>query len=198
MSFQVLVVPEDPTRDEYILRQVVETVVAAAGVRSGRIQILRSGQPYGYEAAARYCRDYLGAWRQIDLFLFMPDRDGPPDLEGQNRLHELETLESNVRDKGQWLLTCAAVEEVEVWMMAGHPQKLRDLGLTLDEVRHERKPSRGSCIRFLAAYGDRSPGEGRLQLTTEGVRQAEALFSRCGELGELVERIRSRDGLPVM
>ena len=49
-----------------------------------------------------------------DLLLFIPDADGK-DRSGKFSLLEKEAIE-----KGAKLLCCAACQEVEVWLLAGH------------------------------------------------------------------------------
>jgi hypothetical protein len=94
------------------------------------------------------------------------------------------------------LLTCAAIEEVEVWLMGGHPERISELGLRWSEVRAELKPSAGSFVRFLQMFGDESVGRGRKRLMVEGCRGLAGVLERCPELKVLLQRIEEQDGRP--
>jgi hypothetical protein len=191
VSFKALVIPEDPTYNGYILKPLVESLLEAAGHTAPRVKVLESPGARGFDAALRYASERLQDWPMMDLFLFLPDRDAKP-----GRADQLAQLEASARASGKWLLACAAVEEIEVWLLAGHPEKVAELGLRWSEVRAELKPSTGSFPRFLDAYGDQSVGRGRKRLMTEACRNLAGLLSRCEELQWLLERIRAWDGRP--
>ncbi len=130
-------------------------------------------------------------------YILMPDRDGKSGAAGgENRVEQIAALETHARDGGRWLLGCAAIEEIEVWLMGGHPEKLGELGIGWKDVREEPKPSVGSFVRFLDRFGDQSVGRGRQKLMVEACRSLRGLLDRCEELKVLVGRLRAGDGRP--
>lgn len=192
MSFRVLVIPEDPTYNGYILGPLAEALLTEAGHPNSRVDVLAKAGTRGFPAACEYIRGHLDDWPFIDLFLFMPDRDGKSGVAGgENRAEQLAALETHARAGGKWLLGCAAIEEVEVWLMGGHPEKLKELGIGWTGLRQEPKPSVGSFPRFLEKFGDQSVGEGRKKLMREACRSIRGLLDRCDELKVLAERIRA-------
>jgi hypothetical protein len=53
MSFRVLVIPEDPTYNGYILKPLVERMLAEAGKPNARVTLLTNPKLGGYARAAR-------------------------------------------------------------------------------------------------------------------------------------------------
>ena len=51
MSFRVLVIPEDPTHNGYILKPLVEMVLESAGKAAAKVSILTSPRLRGHEIA---------------------------------------------------------------------------------------------------------------------------------------------------
>jgi hypothetical protein len=87
----------------------------------------------------------------IDLFLLTVDRDA--DEHRAKRARSLET-----EHPGR-LFACLAVEEVEVWMLALHRDRLPS---PWAEVRGERGPKERFAHPFLAAHAPKlDAGQGR-------------------------------------
>lgn len=190
MSYRVLVVPEDATYDQYILKPLVEALLDRAGRPANRVTILGRTGPQGFESAVDYCRHQLVDSPHSDLVLFMPDRDHMDGQEGRpDRTAQLQALETDVRRQGFPFVVCAAIEEVEVWLMAGHPEKLQELDLNFPQVRTELKPSQGSFRRFITRFGDRSPGQGRKNLAIAAARDLDRVLRSCPELQDLLTKI---------
>ncbi len=53
MSFRVLVIPEDPTYNGYILRPLAETMLAEAGRPNARVTVLANPKLDGYDHAVQ-------------------------------------------------------------------------------------------------------------------------------------------------
>ncbi len=85
------------------------------------------------------------------------------------------------------LLCCAAVEELETWLLAGHVEKLRR---PWAQVRSDISVKENVFLPFLKEFGDsRRPGSGREELMGATLDNLSGLFARCPELEKLRDRI---------
>ena len=73
---KVLVIPEDPTLDQYILKPIVERLFADLG-KTPRVQILSNPRLRGIAQALDPARiaNVVRKYPMVDLFLVMVDRD---------------------------------------------------------------------------------------------------------------------------
>ena len=181
MSLRVLVIPEDPTYNGYILQPIVERMLEEVGRPNGRVTVLTNPKLGGYEEAKRAIREYLvERYGHFDLWLFLPDAD---------RAGNLEPLERQLAEQGVHLFCCAAQPEVEAWLLAGHKDKLP---IPWGDIRQHRRLKEEVFEPFLEEYGDkRSPGGGRKRLIGETLANYRGLLTLCPELAELENRIRA-------
>ena len=181
MSLRVLIIPEDPTYNGAILRPLVERMMAEVGKPNARIHGLTNPKLGGYDQAVAAIKGILvESYRHFDLWLFLPDADRATNLDG---------LEQELRGRGINLLCCAAVPEVEVWLLAGHRQ---ELALSWTEVREHSRLREDIFDPFLAVHGDaRSVGGGRELLTRETLGNYQGLLQMCPELQALDARLRT-------
>jgi hypothetical protein len=122
-------------------------------------------------------------YRFMDLLLFLPDADC------RDRTNELNVLEQNASKCGAKLLACAAVEEVEAWLLAGHLEKL-PVGVGWQMVRQDCSVKENYFEPFLSQYGDEGAGGGRERLMRETLGNYDGLLARCPELRVLQDRVR--------
>ncbi|HEX7942368.1 MAG TPA: hypothetical protein VF488_11220, partial [Gemmatimonadaceae bacterium] len=149
---KVLVIPEDPMLDQYILKPVVERLFADLGL-AARIDVLWNPRLRSVNQAldVSMVRHVVGTYSMIDLFLVMVDRDADEHRAERARMRETE-------HPGR-LLACLAVEEVEVWMLALHRDRLSP---PWAEIRSERDPKERFAHPFLAAHAPKlDAGQGR-------------------------------------
>lgn len=180
MSFRVLVIPEDPTNNGYILKPLVERLLAECGKPKAVVKVLTNPKVGGYEQAVAAIRSELFRYRFMDLWLFLPDADM-----GTN----LDALEGELNEKGIRLLCCAAVPEAEAWLLAGHRDKL---GMAWNDVRAHGKLKEDVFEPFLAEHGNpRAPGKGRADLMRSTICDYNGLVACCPELLELKGRIEA-------
>ncbi|MBM4025870.1 MAG: hypothetical protein FJ280_10765 [Planctomycetes bacterium] len=181
MSFRVLVIPEDPTYNGYILQPLVERMLAELGKPNARVVILTNPKLNGYTHAVSAIRgDLIDRYQHFDLWLFLPDGD---------RAGNLQALESELLERGIRLLCCAAQPEVEAWLLAGHRD---ELPLPWTQVRRHPRLKEGVFEPFLRQFGDlRSPGAGRERLTCQTLANYRGLLSVCPELADLEDRLRA-------
>jgi hypothetical protein len=116
---------------------------------------------------------------QVRLFLFLPDCDG----NHQGRADLFANLEAT---HGPKLICCAAVEEVEAWLLAGHIDKL---DRHWAEVRADVFVKENVFVPFLREHGKRRPGGGREELMQQTLTNLRGLLERCPELARLQEKI---------
>jgi len=181
VSFQVLVIPEDPTYNGYILQPIVERMLVELGKPNAHVVILTNPKLNGYTHAFSAIRgDLIDRYRHFHLWLFLPDGD---------RASDLRPLESELGGQGVHLFCCAAVPEVEAWLLAGHRD---ELSLPWGDVRRHRRLKEDIFEPFLAQFGDgRSPGGGRERLVRETLSNYRGLLPVCPELGDLHNRLQT-------
>jgi hypothetical protein len=184
MSFGVLVVPEDPTNNGYILKPLVKRILAECGKPNANVVVLPNPRTTGYEHAKALLRDEIPELYRynMDLLLFLPDADG------KDRAAEFTSLEEHARLMDVRLICCAAEQEVEVWLLAGHTGKLN---VGWPEIRKDVSVKENVFDPFLAAHGNpRAAGGGRDTLMRQTLNNYSGLRDRCPELRTLEDRIR--------
>jgi hypothetical protein len=181
VSFRVLVIPEDPTYNGYILQPIVERMLAELGKPNARVRILTNPKLNGYAHAVSAIRgDLADRYRHFDLWLFLPDGD---------RASNLEWLENELAGRNVHLFCCAAQPEVEAWLLAGYRD---ELAFSWGEVRQHPRLKEEVFEPFLRQFGDtRSPGSGRENLTRQTLTNYRGLLSVCDELAKLEDRLRA-------
>ncbi len=182
MSFDVLVVPEDPTYNGYILKPLVERMMLECGKPNSKVKVLEAPRARGYEhAKALIVNEVIDGWAHFNLLLFLPDADG------RDKRAEFEYLERTAMDRGVLLFCCAAVQEVEAWLLAGHIDKLQ---ASWSDIRSNTSVKEQVFQPFLEVYGDsKRAGGGRDLLMRETLANYAGLIGRCPELRELQDRI---------
>ena len=177
---KVLIIPEDPTLDQYILKPIVGRIFADLG-KSPRIEVLSKPRLRGVSQAldSAILTNVVETFRMIDLFLVLVDRDGNPHRSGV--AHQRET-----EHQGR-LFVCLAVEEIEVWMLAIHRESL---GFPWNEVRAEIHPKERFAQPFLTEKAPKlDPGAGRAWAMRELGARWTGILQCCSELEELQRRI---------
>lgn len=183
MSFRVLIIPENPEYNGYILQPLCRRIMEHSGKPNAKVTVLPNPKTDGYEHAKKLLTEQIiDRYSHYDLLLFLPDADG------KDRTREFERLEKEARKKQVKLLCCAAREEVEIWLLAGHLDKLN---VRWEELRTEVSLKEKYFEPFLNTHGDpRRAGEGRDLLMHATLQNYSGLLQRCPELAELQEKIR--------
>jgi hypothetical protein len=182
LSFNALVVPEDPSNNGYILKPLVVCLLEACGKPNAKVDVLSNPRAQGYAHAKALLRgSLLERYRHKDLILFLVDADG------KDRRGEFEVLEKEAAGQGVRLLCCAAQQEVEVWLLAGHREKL---GAGWQEIRAEVSVKERFFEGFLRKHGNpKAAGGGREELMKATLGNYGALLKLCPELAALERRI---------
>ena len=106
MSFRVLVIPEDPTWNGYILKPLAKRLLADAGKPLARVALLANPGLRGSADAIRAIREELpDSYRFFDLWLFFPDADrASPDAPGSrppSQRHRAALLSSRATSRAR-------------------------------------------------------------------------------------------------
>ena len=186
MSFNVLVIAEDPKYNGVILKPLVSAIVADAGKPRANVRIADKPRPRGYAHVLRLIRnEFLQEYGHFDLWLFFPDADrAVPDA--------MARLESDLAHRRIRLLCCPAEPEVEIFACLGFRRAI-DIGW--DEARTHprlkeeifqpllrRQPLRGSSPVGRAS-------KGRALMIRQSLRSLPQLYQLCPELARLRHRI---------
>ena len=180
---KVLIIPEDPTNDQHILKPIVERIFADLK-RSAQVFVLQDPHLTGVQDALdpEVIGDIIRDNPMIDLFLLMVDRDC-------DRLRNTTKAEARAVEQPS-LIHCLAVEEVEVWMLALHREALDTAWQT---IRSHCDPKEEYADPFLAAKEwDGGVGRGRKAAMRELGQRWKGLLKVCPEIAELKTRIRDQ------
>lgn len=180
MSLRVLVIPEDPTLDQYILKPVVARLFDDLE-RRARVEVLQNPRLRGVEQALAHdtLADIVATYPMVDLFLLIVDRDG--DVGRHDRVAHIEARFAH-------LFACVAIEEIEVWMLALHRQRL---GVDWQVVHSEPHVKERFARPFLADHAPAlGPGAGRKWAMRDLGAGWPALVQICSEIRHLRDRVR--------
>jgi hypothetical protein len=178
---KILVVPEDPKHDQHILKPVVARLFADLG-KTARIDVLARPRLRGVAQALdrAVLAEVVATYPMIDLFLVLVDRDGDERRQAVAAAREAE--------QAGRLLVCLAIEEIEIWMLALHHDKL---GASWRAVRREISLKERFAQPFLAKHAPGSaPGDGCSWAMRGLGGQWKGACRRCPELAELRDRIQ--------
>lgn len=181
MSLRVLVIPEDPTHNGYILKPLVEAVSADLGKPSAKVQVLTSPRLNGYDHAMAAIRNELPtSYGHLDLWLFMPDAD-------RAGAAAMSMLEAELQGRGVPLICCPAQPEVEIYACAAYRTEIAQ---GWPAARSNPRMKEEVFAPLLAAHGDpRRAGGGRDQMVAESLRNLPLLYSLCPELRRMRDRV---------
>jgi hypothetical protein len=181
LSFRVLVIPEDPTNNGYILKPLMEAVLADAGKPRARVSVLTSPRVRGFDDAVRAIREKLpAAYGHMDAWVFVPDADRATRA-------AMESLERDLAARGVRLICSPAVPEVEIYCCAGCPD---ELGMAWSTAREHPRFKESVFEPLMRRIGDsRRAGGGRDVLVRASLARRGGLYRLCPELADLRERL---------
>ncbi len=195
MSLNVLVIPEDFRKDQYVLKPMIEKMIAALG-RRARVQVCRDPLLGGVDEALKWERleAIVDRYRGMtQLFLLIVDRDGRV-----GRADQLQRIEGLAADfLGQQpvvFLAENAWQEIEVWVLAG----MKDLpkGWSWAAIRADLDPKERYFTPYAASRGlAQAPYEGRDVLSREAASNYARVRKLCpDDVGRLEDRLRTALG----
>ena len=172
----VLIIPEDFRKDQYLLKPLFSRLFRSIGKSRVRVSVCRDPLLGGFREAlkseriAEVVRRHRG---MTDIFVLIIDRDGDT-----NRRQSLDRLEEHF-GREQVFLAENAWEEIETWVLAG-------LDLPSDwrwaEIRAEIHVKEQYFERVVVERGlSDAPGGGRKLLGEEASRRVGAIRQKCSE-----------------
>ena len=188
MSLKVLVIPEDPTHNGYILKPLVERILSDLGKPQAKVTVLTSPRLQGYNQAVQAIRNELpDRYCFCDLWLFIPDADRAlPDA--------MRRLEEDLKRKFICLLCCPAEPEVEIYTCVAYHKELK---ASWKVVREAKRMKEDYFEPLLKKYGDkRRASGGRDLMIKESLNNLQLLYRRCPELADLKQRIEQIIAVP--
>jgi len=176
----ILVIPEDFRKDQYMLKPIIEAMLKAAGKSKAKVRICQDpllggiSEALKWERIAEIINRYKG---MVDLFLLCVDRDG--NANRKQSLDKLENLACSLLTGNRLFLAENAWQEIEVWVLAGHslPKEWN-----WQAIRQEINPKETYFLPFAQQQNFLdSPGEGRKILALSAAQQYSRIRQLCPE-----------------
>ncbi len=189
MSFNVLVIAEDFTKDEAILLPLIRRVMEEKGRPNANVQVCRNPNPGGIDACLNsdwLVTNLVPLYPMVNLFLLFVDRDG-----NAGRAARIAEVEQRVQASLQHqsvFLGEHAWQEVEVFILAG-------LDLPSDwswqDIRADPDVKNTRFMEYAKRAGTlHLPHAGRKKLMVEAISRWQRIKDRCPEdIGRLLERL---------
>jgi hypothetical protein len=180
MSFNVLVIPEDFTKDEHILKPLVERILKECG-KKPTVEVCRDPNFQGVHAALKLDslrQKVIPLYPMVHLFVLIVDRDGQ-----HGRKHSTDaietTLSAELKPKAKRFLAEVAWQEVEVFILAGLelPANWRWADIRADADVKDTFFKEMVALRSTSKY----PHDGRKKLMAESIKNWQRIKSRCPE-----------------
>jgi hypothetical protein len=187
MSVNVLVIPEDFRKDQYMLKPIIEKMMQSLGVKA-RVVICKDPLLGGVTEALKWERllPILERYRGMtQIFLLAVDRDG--DAHRAARLRALEDRARKILGKEAWFFADHAWQELEVWVLAGMKNLPR--AWNWKEIRDDRDPKEHYFRPYAEKRGViREPYEGRATRASEAARNYKRIRRLCAEDVQAIEK----------
>ena len=187
----VLIIPEDFRKDQYIVAPLIRKMLAQIGKANANVRVCLDPLMGGISEATKWERiqEVIDMYPMVQVFLLIVDRDGI-----ETRRLTLDRLEQKAAEHlgttGRMLLAENAWQEIEVWAIAGQPLPRE---WKWAEVRQHRDPKE-AYFEPLAINRNltNEPGEGRTTLGREAAANYTRVRSLCVEdLQQLENRLRA-------
>lgn len=182
-TVKVLIIPEDPFLDQYILQPVVARIFHDLQTNA-LIEVLQNprlrsiNQALDKETVQRIIEENP----MVDLFLLVVDRDC-------NRLNNVSLAQARQGEHSAKLIACLAVEEIEVWMLAFHRHALP---IGWREVQRECDPKERFAEPFIKQKGWwNTLGKGRKKAMKDLGAHWRGVLTLCPEINDLKNDIET-------
>ena len=175
----VIVIPEDFRKDQYMLKPIIQAMMAQIGKPRAKVRICQDPLLGGVEEALKWenIESIIKRYPMVNLFLLCVDRDSKPGR--KNQLDKLEAAASKILPDNHFFIAENAWQEIEVWVLAGH-----DLpsDWNWQDIRQAIDPKE---TYFIPLAKQRNlldnKGEGREQLAKEAASRYQRLRQLCPE-----------------
>lgn len=169
---KVLIIPEDPRKDQYILKPIFDRLFASFHKPNTKIVVCTNPSMRGINDALKQERlaEVFERYPMFDIFVLCVDRDGITTR--RNRLDQLEQTNSRLIAVNAW-------EELETWVLAG-------VDLPKDWVWADIRADVSVKERYFEPFArqrgvDDGPGGGRKTLGEEAARRLTGIRQKCPE-----------------
>jgi hypothetical protein len=189
MSYKVLVIPEDFTKDEHILKPLAERILQDLGKPNARVEVCRDPNFGGIGEALKIkrLRKVIAQYCTSDLFILLVDRDGETGRDAA--VSQIEaTLQCEIAASGRRFVASLAWQEVEVFILAGHELPS---GWSWREIRADPDVKNTYFQRMAASKNTTGlPHDGRKKLMAEAMQNWNRIKSLCPEdIGSLLAKL---------
>ena len=176
---KVLVVCEDPTHDQHVVKPIVERAMEELGFTAS-VSVLDDPHLRGIAHLLAELPAIVADARMVQLLVVAIDND----CDRQRNRAKIE----NAATQDPRIVTCCAMEEVETWMLALHRETL---GAPWPDVRAHCDVKEAFAVPFLVRNGLQSgPGRGRKAAMRALRGNWRPLLNACPELRTLMSDIQ--------
>jgi len=175
----VLVIPEDFRKDQYMLKPIIEAMLKKIGKGTAIVRVCQNPNLGGIGQALKWekIQEIIERYPMVDLFLLCVDRDGYPGR--RKSLDNIEVAAGNILTNNKLFLAENAWQEIEVWVLAGH--KLPKTW-TWKKIRADINPKENFYLPYAKQLGVVNlPSEGRKELAEAAARQYPRILQLCPE-----------------
>ena len=171
----ILIIPEDFRKDQYMLKPIFQKLVALLGSRVSRVRVCQDPLFGGVGEALKSSRieEVIERYPMVHIFILCVDRDGNPGR--RQRLDDIEAKFGSDRI----FLAENAWEEIETWVLAGidlpNDWRWTDVRGEVDVKERYFEP----LVAQLGLSG--SPGGGRKALGEAASQRIGAIRQKCSE-----------------
>ncbi len=196
MAVNVLIIPEDFPKDQWVLGPIVEKMMAAMNVKA-KVRVCQNPRLQGVSEALKWERieEIISLYRgMVRVFLLIVDRDCK--VGRRTSLDNIEQLAgAQLAGTDRVFLAENAWQEVEVWVLAGERDLPADWAWA--QVRAECDPKEQYYDAYARARGVLdAPHEGRQRLAAEAAANYPRIRSLCPEdVASLETRLRAALGV---
>lgn len=190
MSLKVLVIPENGTKDQYVLKPIVKELLSQCGKPKAKVDVSTHQRLNGIDSALN--KAVLGEIFEqhagmVSLFLLCVDRDG--ETTRRARLDALEEWAKTQLGANRQFFATDAWQELEVWILAGHDLPAE---WAWTDVRAEIHPKEKYFLPLAESHGVADqPGEGRRHLAEIAAGRYDRIRQLCPEdVIHLEDRVR--------
>jgi hypothetical protein len=186
---KVAVVCEDHTNDQYILRPVLEAVLAVLGKPHARVQVVSNPRLNGFDSMLSHLCAIIQRYEFLaDVIVVAFDLDGEDGVDG--RPHKRARIENALGAcPSSKVAVVGAVQELEVWALWG---ARRELGTPWPIVRTEQHPKEVYFDPLIVGADRLTADGGRDRLMTRSLTPSVYSLARgCLEVQLLMEDVKN-------
>ncbi len=182
---KVLVIPEDPRLDQYVLKPIIAAIFKDLG-RVAQVDVLQNPRLHSVNQALdpKTLEGIIASNPQRDLFLLLLDRDCE-----ETRIEKIKAREQSALSMQRLLLGCLAIEEIEMWVFAVYQGTLPRSWQDMRRECHPKELFFEPLVAHLELQNTVGRGRKRL-MSSFSAKEHARLLQLCPEVAELQERIK--------